>query len=295
MGVVYLIENKINRKKYVGKTKYTAEKRWRGHVSTARGGKPTKMTIILAIRKYGYENFSISVLEEVSTNDDELSNAEIKWIAKLGTRNGEIGYNQTMGGEGTAGHVMSEEGKQKLREYHKKENLSPETLKKMSVAAKKRYENGHGKHMRLQRKRGKDHYFYEKNWGRTGPIKEETKRKLSEKHKGKKLSEEHKEAIRKSGEEYWRNHDGPNLGKKWSSETRKKLIFVHHFKKKPIFGYDCKGECIVAYFSTDDAIEVTGLSYRTLLGNRKKYKKKFVDGFTYKRSNMTIKELKEQK
>lgn len=35
-GVIYLLTNKINKKKYVGQTTYAIEKRWNGHLCKAR-------------------------------------------------------------------------------------------------------------------------------------------------------------------------------------------------------------------------------------------------------------------
>ena len=49
------------------------------------------------MNKYGLENFSIEVLEEVSL--DEVNEKEIYWIEKLGSF--KYGYNATKGGDGT--------------------------------------------------------------------------------------------------------------------------------------------------------------------------------------------------
>lgn len=48
------------------------------------------------MNKYGVENFSISVLEECST--EESSDKEVYWIGKLDTY-GSNGYNATLGGD----------------------------------------------------------------------------------------------------------------------------------------------------------------------------------------------------
>ena len=61
-----------------------------------------------------------------------------------------------------------------------------------------------------------------------------------------------------------------------------------------VFAYDQAGTCVFAYLSLEDAMTVTGLGWRTLAGDRKKYRPKFVNGVTYKRSELTIEQLKER-
>ena len=72
-----------------------------------------------------------------------------------------------------------------------------------------------------------------------------------------------------------------------------KFSVAHLDSKKPIFGFDNAGVCIVTYFSLPDAIAATGIDYKFLQGNRSKGVARYIDGITYKRSNITIRELKE--
>ena len=59
-GYIYLIENKINGKKYIGKTYSSIEKRWKEHIKDrTRFDRP----LYRAMNKYGIENFSIQELE----------------------------------------------------------------------------------------------------------------------------------------------------------------------------------------------------------------------------------------
>ena len=85
--LVYEIKNKINGKSYVGQYSGLSFEKYFG------SGKLIK----LAIKKYGLENFSKTILEECS-NKDELNEKEIFWIDKLKTI--EKGYNLTEGGTG---------------------------------------------------------------------------------------------------------------------------------------------------------------------------------------------------
>ena len=97
MSFIYVITNKINNKQYVGKTTDTIEHRWKRHLIDSRKRTCEKRPLYNAINKYGFENFTINVLEECSI--DDLSDKEQYWINKLNTyRNG---YNATLGGDGT--------------------------------------------------------------------------------------------------------------------------------------------------------------------------------------------------
>lgn len=201
--------------------------------------------------------------------------------------------NLDWGGLGAAtGIVRSKETGDKIRHARSEYWKIDEHHEHMSKIAKERYDNGHGELMRSNRKTGEEHFFYGKSWGRIGPLSNEAKRKISEKHKGKVLNDEHKQAITHGLNSYYEEHHGPNLGKVFTIEQRRNMSVGSHFQKKPVFGYNENDECVVCYFSAPDAHEATGLSWRTLNGDRKKYRKKYVDGITYKRSNMTIRQLK---
>lgn len=102
--IIYCITNNINSKRYIGKTKFSAEKRFQKHVYSANSGSDTYFH--KAIRKYGKENFTILVLEE--------SEAEEYWIAKLRPE-----YNMTKGGDG-GDTSSSPKYKAAIAEYHSK-------------------------------------------------------------------------------------------------------------------------------------------------------------------------------
>lgn len=96
MGYIYLITNKINNKKYVGKTIHSIEKRWKEHIRDSKKEKCEIRPLYRAIRKYGAENFSI---KEIDTGQgEELSDKEQYWIQHYNTY--EDGYNATLGGDG---------------------------------------------------------------------------------------------------------------------------------------------------------------------------------------------------
>ena len=80
-GYIYVIENLINHKKYVGQTqnKYP-NTRWSNHKLTARNG--NNLPLYRAIRKYGEENFVFKIILK-NIPLDKLDFYEILWIYNL--------------------------------------------------------------------------------------------------------------------------------------------------------------------------------------------------------------------
>lgn len=215
---VYLIENTLNGKRYVGKTYRALEIRWKEHVNGSIGKSMT--AICCAIRKYGVDNFKISVLQE--TDDyDELNMLETLWIKKLNSlaSNGH-GYNLTLGGEGAHGYTHTVEAKKKISDRHKGKSVSDATRALIREAQIKAHKNPTNEMLianeeHSKKMKGKGNPFYGKSWGRTGPLKEATKLKLSIAHTGKVLSENHKKNIGMSVKRYFAKNDGPNKGVRW--------------------------------------------------------------------------------
>lgn len=108
VGYIYLITNLINGKKYVGQTSTSIEERWRKHCSVAKNGGATG--IDGAIAKYGQENFSCEKILECPVED--LDEFEKYYIEKYNTfqgNNQNLGYNLTLGGQGSQIHQIDEE------------------------------------------------------------------------------------------------------------------------------------------------------------------------------------------
>ena len=96
MVFIYLITNKINNKKYVGKTTTTIEKRWLEHIADSKKEKCEIRPLYRALRKYGIDNFFIKEIEKCDIKN--LSKREQYWIQYYNTY--ENGYNATLGGDG---------------------------------------------------------------------------------------------------------------------------------------------------------------------------------------------------
>ena len=133
MGVIYSIMNPKG-KLYVGKT-YDLRKRINCHKHCARKG--SSIIIHNSIRKYGWENHFLKVIEEVP--DELLNEREIFWITTLKTYcyENKMGMNMTQGGEGQRSTWMHDtERRKKASEYFKGEN-NPFFGKKMTEENKR--------------------------------------------------------------------------------------------------------------------------------------------------------------
>ena len=144
-----------NNKSYIGITSQNPKKRWQNG-----NGYKTHIYFYRAIQKYGWDNFKHEILFENLTKE-EAEQKEIELIAYYKSNNENYGYNLSTGGEsgskgykyteeqrkrlskshkgdknGMYGKHHSEEAKQKDRFVHLKENLSEDTIYKMSIAKK---------------------------------------------------------------------------------------------------------------------------------------------------------------
>lgn len=110
-----------------------------------RLSKTVNRKFYIAIRKYGFDNFEIEVLEKIRDKNidrlyEKLNKLEEYYIAKYDSFYN--GYNLTLGGDGTKGasgelnpfygKKHSKESKEKMRNSHKGKKLSDEHKKKIS-------------------------------------------------------------------------------------------------------------------------------------------------------------------
>jgi group I intron endonuclease len=111
---VYLIVNCANGKIYVGQTSCPNLKRY-FQKKLADGKYRTKKKIPLynAIRKYGPKVFIIDSLWQPHTKQ-QMNMMEKRLIALLNSRDRNVGYNVTDGGDGLSGYKFSEEHKRKI-------------------------------------------------------------------------------------------------------------------------------------------------------------------------------------
>jgi len=84
---IYKIQNKINGKMYVGKTKGKFKKRWSSHLCNLRKGKSGCCILQHAWNKYGEENFKFEIIAEGDFTKEGLSNLEEIFIKLYGNYN----------------------------------------------------------------------------------------------------------------------------------------------------------------------------------------------------------------
>ena len=126
---VYLHTNKNNGKKYVGITCQKPENRF------LNGKGYQKQYFGKAIRKYGWESFETKILFE-GLSESKAKEKEIELIAELETNNPLVGYNITIGGDGTVGYHHTEKAKQKMHDAKAGKPLTDEHKRKISEANK---------------------------------------------------------------------------------------------------------------------------------------------------------------
>lgn len=80
---IYLIENLINQKKYIGQSTHI-ESRFNAHKNHYKAHLESSPLLYRAFEKYGLENFKFSILEKVE-NKQDLNEKESYYILKLNT------------------------------------------------------------------------------------------------------------------------------------------------------------------------------------------------------------------
>ena len=133
---VYLIQNVVNGKCYVGQTTQPLNSYFSKTLYKGLSGETGKPYLYNAIRKYGKNAFTIRILYTATTRE-ELDIVEKSYIKLFGTQNRELGYNVMAGG--TNGQIHAEETKQKLRDINLGKKASAETRLKMSENQKANY------------------------------------------------------------------------------------------------------------------------------------------------------------
>ena len=112
MTGIYIIENLINKKVYIGQS-VDINTRWYGHIHSLEKGEHSNEHLQNSWNKYGSEAFVFSVLEECE--EDKLTEREQYWIDYYGGINSSNTYNNREAGN--KGH-LSTATKEKLKEIN---------------------------------------------------------------------------------------------------------------------------------------------------------------------------------
>lgn len=198
--VIYCFHCLVNGKKYIGKS-INLSQRLSRHRRNVTNGVVTKF--YNAIRKYGWENFVLGIIEECNKNNiDEKEKFYIKKYKTL-----DEGYNMTSGGDGGITWSVPEDIRKKYSERMKTFTHSEEAKLKISKANKGRKWNDEAKKKLSEKLKGKN----------PPVISEEAKKRLSNDRKG---APRPKDVVEKMIETRKKNYKPENYS------SSKKFIFT---------------------------------------------------------------------
>jgi len=121
---IYLVENLINHKRYVGFTT-----NFEARVSAHKKLSGRKYYLHRAMKKYGGENFKFEVIYQSKDVDHCLKVMEPYFIEKFNTYND--GYNLTLGGEGAVGLDVPEHTRIAVGNANRKRNWTEKSKKQL--------------------------------------------------------------------------------------------------------------------------------------------------------------------
>ncbi len=233
---IYIIENTVNGKKYVGQA-VNIDIRWKRHQCELKGGYHYNSHLQASWNKYGEESFIFQVLEYCSV--DELNVREDFFITFYDSF--KSGYNQTKGGEGMRGFAHTEETRRKISEKAMGNTRflgrihTDETLQRMSEVQKNRPPISEETRQRMsEAKSGRKHTDVARqrmSEGQKGrKHSDATRQKIGEAHKGKTVSDESRCRISEArknrppiSEETRKRMSDSSKGRTFTEEHKRKI------------------------------------------------------------------------
>lgn len=215
---IYKITCNVNNKVYIGKA-INIRDRINNHKNVKRKSKGM-FYFQYALLKYGWESFSVDILEIVENFDklrdnESLLKREAHYIELFDSTNTEKGYNRCKFSTDATGIPCSQETKIKIGNANRGRFVSAETKEKLSVSHLGKIVSEETRKKMGDMSRGNQHRLGTKH-------SEEVKRKMSESRVGKQHTEESKKKMRKP--KVKRENLGKSfLGRKHSEETKEKM------------------------------------------------------------------------
>lgn len=179
MICIYAIINTIDDKHYIGQAS-DRDFRWREHRKSLRGFYHHSIFLQRAWCKHGESNFIFVVLEVLDTTD-LLNEREAYWGKLLKPE-----YNVAPLGGSMRGYKHTEEARFNMSNAHKGKSHHSEEEKQ------RRSERMKGNTWNIGRKQSREVIAHRASFHKGKITSEETKRKMSEAQKGRKLTPEHK-------------------------------------------------------------------------------------------------------
>lgn len=109
VGIIYIILNKINNKKYIGQTTRSLNDR----INDYKRGYCNQY-LLNSINKYGWDNFEFKIIDTAQTIE-ELNGKEIRYILEYNSTDKELGYNIELGGNNA---IPNEDTLEKMSRSH---------------------------------------------------------------------------------------------------------------------------------------------------------------------------------
>lgn len=235
---IYIIENKINKKYYIGSTTQSFERRFYHHKLNLRRGTHHSIRLQRAWDKYGEDNFIFDILEEYPK--ECCASMEQWWITMTGCYSPNVGYNICRQVGTTLGY-----------------RYSPEQKKHISEALQGKFSKE--KHPMWGKKRPPTTLGYKHT------LESIERMKDFQKNRSRSLKEiEHWKALRN----HMKGENHPNYGKKFTGEELKRLQGLRKgipaAIRRPVIKYDLDMNFIEEYECLTYAARANNIGVSTL-------------------------------
>lgn len=227
--------NKIDGKKYIGKTINKLSDRIIMHLNDAKNiNKKYKSYFHNSIIEYGWDVFEVEIVFTDNRND-VLCKVEISEIKYWNTK-APFGYNLTDGGEGCSGRIVSKLTKEKLRKAHKGISLEERHGEEKAKEIKEKIKQKR-KEQKFSEQDKNNMSEAQKKRHLENPTSEKEKEKISKRNikrmagktydeiYGEEKAKEIKEKMKKSqtGMKHTKERTEKKIGRKVSLETKEKM------------------------------------------------------------------------
>lgn len=179
---VYVIENRYNKKVYVGSSAVSLSGRRNVHWRSLRGGYHDNRHLQQAWNKYGESQFTFRVVERCDPSECLLN--EQKWIDKLNATDRGVGYNIRPKAGSNLGVVMGQETRARVAAAQVGRKMSVETRLRMRQAQLVRWSKPEEKKKQSERMKGR-------------VVSPSARANMSKVRVGKKLPPHHLEGLKR--------------------------------------------------------------------------------------------------